>query len=273
MTIAALAQLKSRPGLAAGIAIVTVLLAVAVMPHMFAAQPPEAIDVANALQSPSGDHWFGTDHVGRDVYSRVVHGARTTLGIVSGSLLLSALIGGLAGALAGYAKGWTDVSSGQVIEVILSFPPIFLGVMITGILGSNIGYLVLALAIVYLPLFFRAARSATMVESAKPYVEAAQALGGNHGRVLVRHLLPNVAPAIATQYIILFPLALQVQAALGFLGLGVQPPTADWGASLQESKDYLLFAPWMALFPGLALIVASLAVILIGRGLQDNTDR
>lgn len=272
MSVALSAHIRSRPGLSVGVAIVAGLLAVAAMPGLFAAQSPEAIDVANALQPPSADHWFGTDHVGRDVYARVVYGARTTLGIVSGSLLLSAVIGGLAGALGGYAKGWTDISSGQMIEVILSFPPIFLGVMITGILGSNIGYLVLALAIVYLPLFFRAARSTTMVESAKPYVEAAQALGGTHGRVLLRHLMPNVVPAIATQYIILFPLALQVQAALGFLGLGVQPPTPDWGASLQESKDYLLYAPWMALFPGFALIIASLAVILIGRGLQDKTN-
>lgn len=267
------AYLRSRPGLATGLAMIAVLLIVVAAPRVFAVHPPEAIDVANALLAPSGDHWFGTDHVGRDVFARVVHGARTTLGIVSGSLLLSAIFGGLAGSLAGYARGWTDISSGQMIEVILSFPPIFLGVMITGILGSNMGYLVLALSVVYLPLFFRAARSTTMVEGAKPYVEAAQALGAGHDRVLLRHLLPNVVPSIATQYIILFPLALQVQAALGFLGLGVQPPTADWGASLQESKDYLLIAPWMALFPGLALIVASLAVILVGRGLQDTDDQ
>lgn len=270
MTAALTIYLKSRPGLVVGAVIIIGLLTVAAAPGLFATDPPEAINVSNALQAPSAAHWFGTDHVGRDIYSRVVYGARTTLGIVSGSLLLSAIIGGLAGAIAGYVKGWTDISSGQVIEVILSFPPIFLGVMITGILGADIGYLVLALAVVYLPLFFRAARSATMIESARPYAEAAQALGGSRSRILLQHLLPNVVPSIGTQYIILFPLALQVQAALGFLGLGVQPPTPDWGASLQESKDYLLFAPWTALFPGLALIVASLAVILVGRGLQHR---
>ncbi len=272
MSPTALVRLRSRPGLATGMTMITALLVVVAAPGMFAIHPPEAIDVANALQAPSGDHLFGTDHVGRDVFARVVHGARTTLGIVSGSLLLSAIVGGLAGSLAGYARGWTDISSGQSIEVILSFPPIFLGVMVTGILGSNVAYLVLALSVVYLPLFFRAARSTTMVESATPYIEAAQALGAGHDRVLLRHILPNILPSIATQYIILFPLALQVQAALGFLGLGVQPPTPDWGASLQESKDYLLIAPWMALYPGLALIIASLAVILVGRGLQDTDD-
>lgn len=270
MTASARAYLSSRPGFVAGLAVIGLLLVVATLPGLFTGKSPDTIDVAGSLLPPSYEHWFGTDHVGRDVFARVVFGAKTTLGIVAGSLLLSAAIGGIAGSLAGYARGWADLSSGQVIEVILSFPPIFLGVMVTGILGSGMGYLVLALAIVYLPLFFRAARSAAMVEQSKAYVEAIQALGAGHVRVLARHIVPNVLPSIATQYIILFPLALQVQAALGFLGLGVQPPTPDWGASLQESKDYLLIAPWMALFPGLALIVASLAVILVGRGMQDN---
>jgi ABC-type dipeptide/oligopeptide/nickel transport system permease subunit len=262
------ATARSHPGLAMGIVLAATIGCVALFPGLFTGRSPLAIDMAQALQPPSAGHWFGTDHVGRDVYARVVYGARTTLGVVSGSLLLSAFIGGVAGTVAGYLRGWSDLSSSQLIEVIISFPPIFLGVMITGILGSSLPNLVLALAIVYLPLFFRAARAAAMVEAAKPYVEAAQVLGAGDARVVLRHVLPNVLPAIMTQYVILFPLALQIQAALGFLGLGVQPPTADWGASLQESKDYVLYAGWTAIFPGLALIVSSLAVILVGRGLQ-----
>ena len=266
------AHLAEKPGLAAGLVVIAGFVMLAMFPGLFAGDP-EAIDVAGSLAPPSARYWFGTDHVGRDVYARVVYGSRVTLGTVAGSLLISAIIGGLAGALAGYIRGWTDLGSGQMIEVILSFPPIFLGVMITGILGSSIGYLMLALSIVYLPLFFRIARSTALVEQSKAYVEAIQALGAGHTRVLLRHILPNIVPSIATQYIILFPLALQIQAALGFLGLGVQPPTPDWGASLQESKDYLLFAPWMALFPGLALILAALSVILVGRSLQSNENR
>ncbi|MDN2564853.1 ABC transporter permease [Aquibium sp. A9E412] len=267
---AALIRLRRNPALAIGSVLALCIAVVALFPGLFAPRSPVAIDMGRALQPPSAAFWFGTDHVGRDIFSRVVHGARVTLGIVGGSLALSALIGGLSGMVAGYLRGLTDLVSGQFIAVILSFPPIFLGVMITGILGSNVANLVLALAVVYLPLFFRAARSAAMVECARPYVEAAQVLGLGDGRVVFRHLLPNVVPAILTQYIILFPLALQIQAALGFLGLGVQPPTPDWGASLQESKDYVLFASWTAIFPGLALIVSSLAVILIGRGLQSR---
>lgn len=269
MTIA-LRNLSSRPGFSAGLILVTAIVIIALLPGLFAWQSPETVDVGQALQAPSAAHWFGTDHVGRDVYARVVYGMRTTLGVVALSLLLSAAIGGVAGALAGYIRGLTDLASSQLVEVILSFPPIFLGVMITGILGSDVAYLVMALAIVYIPLFFRTARSTAMVEQSKAYVEAAQALGLGQGAVLWRHIIPNVVPSIATQYIILFPLALQVQAALGFLGLGIQPPTPDLGNSLQESKDYLLFAPWMALFPGIALIIASLGVILVGRGLQSG---
>ncbi len=271
MTVQFASMIARRPALTMGMALALAIAVVALLPGLFAPQPPNAIDVGRALLPPSAEHWFGTDHVGRDVYARVVHGARVTLGIVAGSLALSALFGGVAGTIAGYLRGWSDLFSGQLVEVILSFPPIFLGVMITGIIGSNVANLMLALSIVYLPLFFRAARSAAMVESARPYVEAAQVLGAGEGRILFRHLLPNVLPAVLTQYIILFPLALQIQAALGFLGLGVQPPTPDWGASLQESKDYVLYASWTAIFPGLALVVSSLAVILIGRGLQSRT--
>lgn len=265
-----LVLIRINPTLTVGVALAACIAVVALFPALFTSQSPLAIDVTQALKPPSADHWFGTDHVGRDVYSRVIYGAQVTLGVVSGSLFLSALVGGTTGAIAGYMRNWSDVISGQLIEVILSFPPIFLGVMITGILGSSVVNLVLALSIVYLPLFFRAARSAAMVESAKPYIEAAQVLGAGDTQVLFRHVLPNILPAVVTQYIILFPLALQIQAALGFLGLGVQPPTADWGASLQESKDYVLYASWTAIFPGLALIVSSLAVIVIGRGLQSK---
>lgn len=271
MSAGSLALLRDRnPALWIGGALALCIAIVATFPGLFAGQSPLLIDMSRALQPPSSAHWFGTDHVGRDVYSRVVHGAGITLGIVSGSLALSALAGGLGGMIAGYLRGLSDLLSGQLVAMILSFPPIFLGVMITGILGSNIANLMFALAVVYLPLFFRTARSSAMVESAKPYVEAAQVLGVGDGRILLRHLLPNVLPAILTQYIILFPLALQIQAALGFLGLGVQPPTPDWGASLQESKDYVLYASWTAIFPGIALVLSSLAVILVGRGLQSK---
>jgi peptide/nickel transport system permease protein len=162
---------------------------------------------------------------------------------------------------------------GRLIDVVLSFPPIILGVMVTGILGPTTVNLVFALAVVYMPIFFRVARSGAMAEANLTYVEAARGIGLSEPTILWRHVTRNVMPLLLVQYMVLFPLVLQMQSALGFLGLGVQPPAPDWGAILQQSKDYILLAPWMSAFPGLAILVAALALMLIGRGLQRRLDR
>jgi peptide/nickel transport system permease protein len=160
-----------------------------------------------------------------------------------------------------------------LIDVMLSFPPIILGVIITGVLGPALQNLILALSIVYMPVFFRIARAGAMAEVERTYVEAARSIGLRETAILRRHVLRNVAPAILVQYMILFPLILQIHAALGFLGLGVQPPTPDWGAILQQGKDYILFAPWMSIFPGLAVLLTALALMLVGRSLQRKVDQ
>jgi peptide/nickel transport system permease protein len=143
---------------------------------------------------------------------------------------------------------------------------------VTGILGPKTVNLVLALVIVYVPVFFRVARSGAITEAALTYVEAARSIGVSEPRILVHHVTRNVLPLILVQCMILFPLVLQIQAALGFLGLGVQPPTPDWGAILQQGKDYILFAPWMSAFPGLAILITALALMLVGRGVQRQLD-
>jgi peptide/nickel transport system permease protein len=263
---------RRNPELALGIVLVAAILLVVAFPGLFATQSPVAIEVARALQPPSGAHWFGTDEVGRDVYARAIHGARVTLGTVALSLLVSALVGGVSGLIGGFVGRLTDLVAGRVIDVMLSFPPIVLGVVITGVLGPGIVNLMLALSIVYVPVFFRIARSGAMTEAQLTYVEAARALGVSEPAILVRHVARNVLPLVLLQYTILFPLALQIGAALGFLGLGVQPPTPDWGAALNEGRNYLLVAPWMSIFPGLFILVSALSVILLGRGLQRIVD-
>tara|TARA_R110002020_G_scaffold15140_106_gene53654 strand:+ start:4982 stop:5857 length:876 start_codon:yes stop_codon:yes gene_type:complete len=267
-----LARWRREPGFVLGIALIVLLVAVALFPWLFAAQSPVAISVSDALQAPSAAHWFGTDDVGRDIYARVIYGTRVTLSICAGSLLISALLGGAAGMISGYVGGWLDLVLGRLIDVMLSFPPIILGVIITGVLGPEMHNLVLALSIVYLPVFFRIARAGAMAEAEATYVEAARSIGLTHGAILRRHVTRNVTPMILTQYMILFPLILQIQAALGFLGLGVQPPTPDWGAILEQGKDYILFAPWMSIFPGTAVLVTALALMLVGRALQRRLD-
>jgi peptide/nickel transport system permease protein len=231
------------------------------------------VNIDIAMEAPSAAHPFGTDDVGRDILARVVHGARVTLSICAGALMISALTGGTLGLISGFLGGRIDMVLGRAVDVILSFPPIILGIMVTGILGPKTANLVFALAVVYMPVFFRIARSGALAEAGQTYVEAARSIGLSEPAILFRHVTRNVMPLLLVQYVILFPLVLQIQAALGFLGLGVQPPTPDWGAILQQSKDYILLAPWMSAFPGIAILITALALMLVGRSLQRRLDR
>jgi len=241
-----------------------------VAPEWVAPQSPIAVDPGRALQPPSAAHWFGTDDVGRDLFARVVHATRITLGLVAGALLLSAILGGVLGLISGFAGGLLDQTLARLVDVILTFPPIIAGVVITGVLGPGADNLVLALAIVYLPLFFRIARSGAMAENARTYVEAARSLGFGEASILMRQVAPNVLPLILMQYVLLFPLALQIEAALGFLGLGVAPPTPDWGSILEQGKNFILVAWWISLWPGLFLLASSFSVMVLGRQVQER---
>jgi len=269
----AAARLRRQPDLAFGLVLLALVLLVVLFPGLFTAHSPLAINVDKAMEAPSSAHPFGTDDVGRDVLARVVHGARITLSICASALFAAAAIGGALGLVSGFIGGRIDMLLGRLIDVLLSFPPIIFGVMVTGILGPNTINLVLALTVVYVPLFFRIARSGAMAEASLTYVEAARSIGMSEPMVLFRHVARNVVPVILVQCMVLFPLMLQIQSALGFLGLGVQPPTPDWGAILQQGKDYILLAPWMSAFPGLAILVTALALMLVGRGLQRQMDR
>ena len=264
---------KAEPALAAGGAILILLLIVALFPAAFATASPYTVDVNNAFKPPSPKNLFGTDDTGRDVFSRVVHGTRVTLSICAGALLLSALIGGLLGIVSGYIGGKIDLLIGRLADVILSFPPIILGIVITGVLGPQTHNLMLALTLIYVPVFLRIARSGVLQEASLTYVEAARGLGFSDTSILFGQILRNVLPLIVLQYVVLFPLILQIQAALGFLGLGVQPPTPDWGAILQQGKDSILNAPWLSIFPGLTVLLTALGLSLVGQGLQARMHR
>jgi peptide/nickel transport system permease protein len=264
---------RREPDFAFGLVLVVLVMLVVLFPGLFTAQSPLTINVAKAMQSPSALHPFGTDDVGRDVLARVVHGARITLSICASALVAAALIGGGLGMISGFVGGRIDMLLGRLMDVILSFPPIILGVMVTGILGPKTLNLVFALTAVYVPVFFRIARSGAMAEAGLTYVEAARSIGLSEPWILFNHVTRNVLPLILVQCMVLFPLVLQIQSALGFLGLGVQPPTPDWGAILQQGKDYILLAPWMSAFPGLAILITALALMMVGRGLQRRMDR
>jgi peptide/nickel transport system permease protein len=271
--IALLQRFRREPDLFIGIALMLFIGIIALAPELIATQSPTAINVNQALEPPSVSHFFGTDDVGRDVFARVIYGTRVTLSICAGALVISAIIGGGLGLISGFTGGRGDLALGRIVDVILSFPPVILGIMVTGLLGPKTINLIFALAVVYMPVFFRIARSGAMSEAGQTYVEAARSIGLSEPTILFRHVMRNVMPLILVQYVVLFPLVLQIQAALGFLGLGVQPPTPDWGAILQQSKDYILLAPWMSAFPGIAILMTALALMLVGRALQRRLDR
>jgi len=267
-----LERVVRQPGTAIGIVITLLLAAIVIAPALFTRISPNTFDVNSALAPPSAAHWFGTDDVGRDIYARVIYGTRVTLSIVLAAMILSAVIGGVVGMVSGFLGKSVDMLSSRVVDVVLSFPPFILGVMVTGILGPNTRNLILALVVIYVPTFFRIGRSGAMTEASKVYIEAARSLGYPQTRILRRHVARNVLPSLLAQYMVVFPLALQIQAALSFLGLGVQPPTADWGNTLQEGQNYLLVAPWMSVFPGLGILIAAFGTILLGRAAQREVD-
>jgi len=264
--------LRSSQELSIGIVLSSVLAAVLLFPGLFATHGPNDIDPSQALSPPSSQNWFGTDEIGRDVFSRVVWGARVTLGMVTVALTIPAVIGLVLGLTAGFLGGAVDNLISRMVDLILSFPSMITAVIITGILGPGIRNGILALCIVYIPMFYRVARSSTLAEAQLSYVEAARSLGMSRLTTMFKHILRNIFAPLVIQFTVLFPAAIQIAAALGFLGLGVQPPTPDWGAILNQGKNYLFNAPWISVFPGLAIVVAALSLTLLGRGLQYALD-
>lgn len=248
------------------------LVIVLAVPGAWTPHGPNEIDTTKSLQAPSAEHWFGTDELGRDVATRVLWGSRVTLGMVALALVIPAVLGMVLGLLAGFFRGPTDAVLSRAVDVLLSFPSMITAVIITGILGPGIRNGIFALALVYIPMFFRVARGATMGEANQTYVEAARALGAGSGSTLFRHVARNIVTPIVIQFTILFPAAIQIAAALGYLGLGVQPPTPEWGAILNQGKNYLFNAPWISVFPGLAIVFSAIAISTLGRGLRKAFD-
>lgn len=268
----AIRVLASNRELLAGAWLTILLVAVLLFPQAFTPYSPMAIDPSHALAAPSLQHPFGTDEIGRDVLARVLWGTRVTLGMVSLALSIPAVIGLVLGLLAGFYRGAVDSLLSRFVDLLLSFPSMITAVIITGILGPGIRNGILALATVFIPMFFRVARSATLAEANLTYVEAAHALGVRRHTTLFKHISRNIVKQVIIQFTVLFPAAIQIAAALGFLGLGVQPPTPDWGAILNQGKNYLFNAPWISVFPGLAIVWSALSLTLLGRGLQRALD-
>jgi len=255
-----------------GFGILTALALIALFAPVLAPHDPNAIDASRILARPDLAHPFGSDALGRDVLSRVIFAYRVSLGVAVGSTLLAFVVGVPLGLYAGYHGGWVDTAIMRPIDLVLALPAMLLAVALIAIIGPGSNVALLAIAVIYLPILARVVRSSTLVVTAQTYIEAARARGTRSRTIIARHVFPNaIGPAIV-QATILMGFALQIEAALSFLGLGAQPPTSSLGVMLAEGRDVLTQAPWVEVFPGLAIAITVLAFIFLGDGLRARLD-
>jgi ABC-type dipeptide/oligopeptide/nickel transport system permease subunit len=255
-----------------GLVLLTTLVGAGVFASWLAPHDPNAVDVVQRFASPSRHHLLGTDHLGRDVLSRVLFGARLSIGSAVLAGLSVGTVGLVMGMAAGYFGGAVDTVISRVLDVILAFPLFLLALAITGILGPGLRNIILSLVVASWAQYARIVRGAVLAEKNKTYVEAARAAGASSGRILLRHVLPNIVAPVIVWTTLDTGILLLAVSSLSFLGLGVKPPAAEWGAMLSEGRSYLDHAPQMMFFPGAAIFLTVLGLNLLGDGLRDALD-
>ncbi len=256
----------------AGLVVLTLLVFVGVFGRVIAPYGINEINIANRLAPPSADHWFGTDDLGRDVFSRVLVAARVSLQVGFIAVGFSLAVGVPIGLVAGYFRGAIDSVLMRMMDILFSFPAILLAIAILAVLGPGIGNAMIAIGLVYTPIFARITRGSVLVASEEVYIRAARSLGARDSRIIFLHILPNVMAPIIVQTTLSLAFAILSEAALSFLGLGVQPPNPAWGRMLSEGRNFFQQAPWMGIFPGIAILVTVMAFNFIGDGLRDALD-
>ncbi len=248
------------------------MVALALVGLFYTPHDPLAIQAAERGQGPSLTHLMGTDQFGRDILSRVMRGASLALLVGSVAAGLGLIVGGPLGALAGFLRGWVDELIMRIMDGLFAFPATLLAIAIVGALGPGLVNTMLAIGVAYVPVFARLARASVIAQIASDYVEAARALGCRPLRLLWRHILPNGLAPLIVQATVAFGGAILAEAALSYLGLGVQPPAPSWGQMLNDARNYLSIAPWLAVFPGFVIAVTVLGFNLLGDGLRDYLD-
>jgi peptide/nickel transport system permease protein len=233
---------------------------------------PLAQTVIRRLKPPSALHWLGTDQLGRDVLSRILYGYRGSLAISGSAVALSLVAGGAIGMISAYRRGWTERIAMRVMDIVFAFPLMLLAIGIIAILGPRPWTTALAIAVVYTPIFARLIRAPALVIAESEYVAGARAIGASDTRILLRHMLPNLASILLVQASLLLSAAILVEASLSFLGLGTQPPAPSLGLMLSEGRNFLLLGPWPAIFAGFAILFLSFGFNLLGDALRDTLD-
>ncbi len=261
-----------NPTLAVGLGLVVVVLAFALAAPMASPYASDEITASDSLAGPSADHWLGADNLGRDIFVRVAEGYRISLSVAVGSVLLALALGVPLGLVAGYAGGFVDNLIMRPLEILMAFPAILLAITVMAIFGTGIGVLMLAIGVVYIPIIARVMRATTLATRRELFVDAARARGASRLRIVLRHVLPNSVGPVVVQASILLGIAILLEAALSFIGLGVRPPTPSLGLMLSDGRDFMANSAWVVAAPGAAIMVLVLAFNLIGDGLHDWLD-
>ena len=266
-------RFKWNSSLVLGGAIVLLMVLAAIFAPLLTPYDPIKLDIRARFQPPSATHWFGTDQYGRDVFSRVLYGARYDLLIAVLAVALAAGVGTPLGMLAGYFRGWTDTVIMRVMDLLLAFPNILLAMTLAAVLGPSLNNAILAVAIVGIAGYARIAYSGTMAAANEVYVEAARALGARHHRLLWSAILPSILAPIVIRGTLGMGFTILLAAGLGFIGLGAQPPTPEWGAMINEGRNQVILGRWWtSVFPGLAIVLLVTGFNLLGDGLRDALD-
>ncbi|WP_439496615.1 ABC transporter permease [Bosea sp. (in: a-proteobacteria)] len=267
-----LRSLLADPVTATGIVLIVLFCLLAIFADLLAPFDPLKQNMMAMSRGPSSTNWLGTDRFGRDILSRVIHGARPSLALGITAPLLAGVLGTMIGMLAGYFGGWIDRVIGRLSDVLMAFPSLLIGIMIAAALGPGFTNLVVAIAFAFLPRFIRVARASTMAIRAEPYIDAAIASGQGPVRILLRHVLPNISGPLVVVATLWVATAIRIEASLSFLGLGTQPPAPSWGNIIRDGLTEMLVSPWPVLAAGLAITICVLAFNMVGDAIRDALD-
>jgi len=255
-----------------GLVLFLLIVVIALLAPVISPYDPLDQDILSRLADPSAEHWFGADSYGRDILSRLIWGARLSLVISTVSILAAMVIGGIIGLVSGYVGGRFDMVVMQAMDVLLSFPSLIMGLMVVAMLGASIANLMIAIALTAIAPFARIARAPTLVVKERDYIEACRALGYSDLRIMAVHILPNIIGEIVVMGSLWLATAIRIEASLSFIGLGVRPPTPTWGGMIRDGFENILDAPWLSIYPGLAILILVFALNMLGDGLRDATD-
>jgi peptide/nickel transport system permease protein len=256
----------------AGLGIVVFFIIIAILAPVISPYSYKEQVLSDRMLAPSSEHWFGTDDFGRDIFSRILYGSRISLWVGFFSVLGSVVFGTMLGIIAGYYGRWVDAIISRIFDIMLAFPSILLAIAVVAILGPSLKNALIAIAVINIPNFGRLVRSKVLSVKQEEYIMAARAVGMRDTRILISHILPNSISPVIVQATLAIATAIIEAAALGFLGMGAQAPTPEWGKMLADSKNYITQAPWTLFFPGIAIMLTVLGFNLMGDGLRDILD-